>query len=347
MKQSLFDANINQFHDFDYSLRKFSEFLAQNRSSIYIDQNRREYLLNSIIMISKSPLSLFYHKIYDMTKLNMFGLLDLSKTSNFPEILLLKYMSIDTLFLKEYNQPIYNVIKTFPEFSDKIITNITTLLNKDRNKIIDITSFQKIVVRDLCSRSYGTYQNRWLSGKLLEYLTDFYSMAISNNLARVYNFSFQEQINIAIILAYYFVTKCIDNFDEKINFISNLKFLGSKNTIDSIVKSIVEFIKEKNYNELDNQQKLIETIKVLSPQRIVNLDLKIFNTLCRTFNSDQIVSLISIDYPGYWLYNIFTTTSIEKNNLYFIFKRINYLKKANQFMIELLNSPIFIESVSK
>ena len=256
-----------------------------------------------------------------------------------------KYMNADYVSIKHSYPSLANAISSLPEYHNRILYNLSDIIDKDQTKILNVTEFQKTVIRDLCSRSYSNFNDMWLTGDLLISLTDFYSMTISFNISKLYNFSYSEQLFLAIIFSYYFLTKCIKDKSEKIRFMNNLSYIGNKSTIVSVVNLIQDIIEEHKFNDIENQQQLLTVIQEISPKRIKSLDVKVFNTLYRNFNYNQIISLISVDYLGYWLYNVLTAISGDKSNLYFILKKINAFKNVVVFADKLLKSPIFYKTI--
>jgi len=346
MKKNLYDNDLLQMSNIENNLNKLVEFIIKNRQEIYIDTQKTSSI-TSFPMLSKNSINLIYHKYKFLSNLDLHSLIYIFDKETIPDILFWKHLNVDFSIVNDIYPKISNTISVFPEYNKKIIYNLTDILNKERTKILNVTQFQKDIVRDLCSRSYNAFENMWLTGKLLIDLANFYSMTISFNISRVYNFSYQEQTLLATIFSYYFLTKCISNKKEKISFMNNLDFLGNRSTIVSIVNSILDIIDENKYEDLDDQNKLIKIIYEISPHRIKSLTIKTFNSMCRTFNLNQIVSLLSIDNPGYWLYNILSSMSGDKTNLFFIFKKINYTKKAIVFCDDIYNSSEFFKSLEK
>lgn len=346
MKEQILNIEFTRNLNIESNLQKLVKFIIDNRTNIYIDTVQTK-AITSFPILSKSPISLIYQKYKNLHNLDIFSLIYSFEKENIPDILFWKYLNIDFGGLKDLYPKHHAMIASFPEYNSSIVFNLSDILNKERTKILNTTYFQKIIVRDLCSRAYSNFDDSWLNGELLSELTNFYSMIISFNISRIYNFSFQEQTLLSTIFSYYFLTKCINDKERKLQFLNTLNFLGNKNIIVSVVSLINDIIAENNFGDIDTQDKLIKTIHEIAPHRITNLNKTVFNTMCRNFNSDQIVSLMSIDYPGYWLYNILTSVSGDKTGLYFIFKKLNVMKKAIVFADNLLNSSEFFKSLRK
>lgn len=344
MKKNLYNIDIIKMLDIDKNLTELNRFLIKNRTDIYIDTDKKNKLLD-FSLLSRNFISTMYEKFKTVSNLDMFSFIQTFGHEEIPDILFWKYLNIDYYIIRDIFPNQYSVINSLPEYRSRILYNLHEILDKDLTKILNVTQFQKTVVRDLCSRSYNNFSDMWLTGDLLINLTDFYSMTTSFNISKLYNFSYPEQTLLSTIFSYYFLTKCIRDKDEKIKFMNNLSFLGNKVTIVSVVNIIQDIIEENGYIDIETQEQLLKVVHEISPKQIKSLDLKVFNTLYRNFGSDQIVSLISVDYPGYWLYNLLAAISGDKTNLYFILKKINKFKDVIVFSDNLLKSPMFFRSL--
>jgi hypothetical protein len=324
-------------------LKQLSRFIIENRDEITINHERKVELLNGISTLSKTPISDVFNNYKDKI-IDMFSLIDLSSTSNIPDLLFWKHFNTDVKIVKQLDKNIYNSLCTFREYQDKVIYNITDILSTDKTKIANNHSILKIISRDLCSRSYFNYSEMWLTGKLLRELCALYSMSISATISRIYNFDYQEQAFIATIFAYYFSLKCIKDNDDVKSFVISMTELGDRMVIRTTLSRIDENLEEDGI-ELNNQTNLIKVLKGLSPKRIDNMTVKVFNTIGRNFNLDQISSIISLEYPPYWLYNVLCAISGDKSNLAFTFKRLNTMKKAIEFGKSLVSDKAFRDSI--
>ena len=327
------------------TLQNLLQYLIHNRFTIVLNKDKMTMLINDIPTMSRNTISEFFDKLHE-TNYEYFSFISTLFKSDIPECLLYNHFNVDIYELKSFKDSSLNILDTVPEYKDKIIFNLNAVLNKEQTKILDVITFQKVMVRSLCSRSYYNFKNAWINGSFINMLCKFYSIPIASNLSRLYNLSMSEMYNLAIIYAYFFVNKCteIPSEDQR-KLLSNYHYLGSSSNINNVTNLIDESLQKKYSSPyFDSLNKLVYIINEIAPKRLSNLDLKHFYTISRSFNYNSLVSLISIEYPGYWLYNLYTVTSGERNNLYFLMTNTNLLKETIQFISDLNYNPVFFSS---
>lgn len=341
-KQNILDSVILSSVNIINEIPNLTKYLINNRNSIVIPNDKLFILFKNIPYMSHSPITDFYN-IIKQDDFEPFCFISTIDKSAVPDILLYKHFNIDFNFFNTIIPNKIQNIQYLPEFKNKIIINLLEYLDVKQTKILDVSGFYKILVRTLCSRSYDTFENVWINRDFIDFLTKTYSFIIGSNIARIFNFSIQEQSTLNIILAYYFINKCIISDNKtKINFISNLSYLGNKIKILDTLNTIDDILNKKPFTEISS---LIFILKELSPNSLNKLNLSSFMTLVRTFNYNNLISIISIDYPGYWLYNLFCSVSGDRNNIFFIAKKINLLKEIIIFINNLLYNSMFIKSL--
>lgn len=346
MKTNLYDTYIISQLSKD-SIKSLINYLINNRHSCIIDKDKFLYMVNNIPSMSRNPISDMFFRLKDFDY-SYFLFISTLLQSNIPECLLYSYFNIDIKELKSFFPEYYNVLSSISEFKDKIIINLTNYLNKEQTKILDVTGLQKNICRSLCSRSYFNFESTWISGSFLYSFIKLYSIPIASNISRLYNLATNEMYLLAIIFGYYYLQKCvISSHEDYKKILSGFDYLGYSSNILSTVSLIDETLEEKfKDTKLNTISKLIYVINELAPKRLTSLDERKFLTISRTYNYNSLVSLISIEYPGYWLYNIFSVTSGERNNLFFVYKNTNLLKESIAFVNNLLYSSDFWDSFS-
>ena len=341
-KQNILDSVILSSVNIINEIPNLTKYLINNRNSIVIPNDKLTILFKNIPYMSHSPITDFYN-IIKQDDFESFCFISTIDKSAVPDILLYKHFNIDFNFFNSIIPNKIQNIQYLSEFKNKIIINLLEYLDVKQTKILDVSGFYKILTRTLCARSYDTFEDIWINRDFIDFLTKTYSLIIGSNIARIFNFSIQEQSTLNIVLAYYFINKCIiSDHKIKINFISNLSYLGNKIKILDTLNTIDDILNKKPFTEISS---LIFVLKELSPNSLNKLNLSSFMTLVRTFNYNNLISIISIDYPGYWLYNLFCSVSGDRNNIFFIAKKINLLKEIIIFINNLLYNSIFIKSL--
>jgi len=332
-------AKQSNVRDYAKDVRKF---LIENVAYITLNHDIETGLLNLQDTLVKSVISELYQQAIREDKLGIFTLLNLNKVDKIPSWFLISWLDIDTLELRDIDKSSYDVLSSIPQYKDKILVDITSYISKRTGKISDIPNFHARLVRDMLSRSYHLANRMWLSPTILYSLTKFYSMIISNKIGRTYNLTYQEQHVVATILAVYFTNRCTD-IDEVINPVMyKMDFL--QKVVDT--KSIFKAIKDKRSKAAEfDLQSVVDTIIDLGPSRMNKFTLSTFYSMNANLSSNQLMSLIALDYPPYWCYLILDALSGAKSSIYHTIKSLNMRKEVNRLQVEIIKTKTFINSL--
>lgn len=338
-KINIYETDLMKAIDSKSYLKKMTSFLAHSRGTISISDKISSLIYNPSNILLNTIISDLFKLFLKENKIRLFSFIDLSSKKDIPEILLFNYINIDVLQLKHKFDSDYNVLKSFPEYNDRIIYNITDIISSNNTKI-DGGILQQTIIRDLLSRSYFNFDENWLTPSILYYLTKFYAIPMSSNLGRIYNLNYQDQMMIATIFAIFFLQHCqkkpgINPIIGRMDFLN--RFINIKDITDVI---------EKEYKNKDlTFEDVASIIKILLPQRLSSLNAKSIYTLGRNANLNQVTSLISTEYPPYWCYNVLLAISGIKSNLYHTLKKLNMLNDLTKFGVEIRKSNQLISSV--
>jgi len=338
-KISIYDTPIISSINPEKNLNDAISFLANSRGSISVSSKISKLIYDPSNILLNTIISDIFKKFLKENKLNLFFFADLSTKTSIPEILLYNYINIDVFQLKDKFKHAYDALKSFPEYHNRIIYNITDIISANNTKL-DSSILHQIVVRDLLSRSYYNFDRDWLTPSILYYLTKFYAISISSNFGRIYNLNYKDQMIIATIFSIYFLQQC--HSEKGINpLISRMDFLSKFINI----KDIVDLIKDEHGDKDLSFTDLISVIKIALPQRLSDINQKTIYSLGRNFNINQIMSLISLDYPPYWCYNVLLAISGIKSNLYHTLKKLNLMNDLVKFGTEIKSSKQFMDSI--
>lgn len=337
-----FDTIIKQITNIELLLKELAKFIIDNRTNITLDYNKELEILKKSSLVNSPVVHLAsMFRDFLLSNKNIIKLLDVTTFNKIPEVLTFTYLDVDVKQIQDINNSIYKSINVFPEFEDKILINISNILNKNKD-ITDILALQSKLVRNILVRSYYSTDNLWISSSFITLLTEIYSIIISYNLARIYNLSIQEQQLIGIIFGIFFTQKC-HNKSTFNPIITNCTKLGPYITINSVVEQAKEVLDGERELTLDD---VITIIVNIGPDRVKNLNRDILNRLCRNFHLNHIISLISIEYPPYWASSLLESLSgLNKTNMYHTLKKTNSIKLANELVKQL--TPMVFKNVFK
>lgn len=324
----------------DYA-KNARKFLIENADYITLNHDIETGLLHSRDTLVKSVVSELYQQAVSEEKLNIFTLLDLDKTNKIPSWFLISWLDLDILELRDIDSSSYDVLSSMPKYKDKILVDVTPYRNKKTGKITDTTSFHDRLIRDMLARSYYLSGKMWLSPTLIYLLTKFYALILSTKIGRTYNLTHPEQYVIATILSVFFTNRCTDTNDTINPVMHKMDFL--QRVVDT--KEIYNVIK-KDYNGKEfDLQAAVDTIVKLGPSRMNKFTLSTFRSMNSNMSSNQLMSLIALDYPPYWCYLIISALSGAKTSIYHTIRNLNLSKETSIFTKEILQTQTFIRSL--
>lgn len=341
MKTTLETTYIGQTSNIDEYARNARKFLIDNVHSITFSHDEEIKLLDTHDSMMHTPMSDLYKQASDEEKLSNIRLLILDKIDKVPSWFLISWLDIDTMTLRQSDKQSSDILNSISEYRDKILIDITSYYSNKKRVISDTSSFYGRIIRNLLCRSYHTSQRMWLSPNIIYLLAKFYAIILSTKIGKIYNLNYKEQMVAATALTVYFVNKCSDQTEVIDPMMGKMDFV--RKNIDT--KPIYEFIEERYTNESYDLEGVIQTILEFSPSRISNFTKSTFYSMNAHLTSNQMISLIALEYPPYWCYLILSALSGDKSNLFHSIRSLNLKSDAVSFQVDLLKSSSFIRSL--
>ena len=90
---------------------------------------------------------------------------------------------------------------------------------------------------------------------------------------------------------------------------------------------------------------VIDTIVEFSPARMGNFTLSTFYSMYANLTSNQVMSLLALEFPPYWCFLIVSAISGDKTSIYHTLKTLNLKRDAILFQNDLLKTNTFIKSL--
>lgn len=335
---SIFETDIFKSIDIKSYVKNMTEFIVTNRGTFSINDKIREGLKAEPML--KTIISDLYKIIANENKLNVFSFMDFTNKNSIPEGFLFTYWDLDVFQIKDFMKDQHRILSSFPEVNDKILYNITNVIGARQDRITDISKFQQTVVRDFLSRSYFETKDSWLSPNIIYYLTKFYSIVLSTNISKSYNLPYNEQMFIATVLAIFFLQKCHSKSSAN-PLLNRLDFLSRNINIKEVVNAVEKECGNKELSISD----VCTVIRKNGSSRLNSFSERSLFTLGRSTNPNQLISLISLEYPPYWFFSVLLAMSGMKTNLYHSFKNLNLKNDAIAFTREISSSRQIANSV--
>lgn len=341
MKIRLNDTTVGQSSNIDNYAKNARAFLVDNVDHITFNHDEQKQLFKTQDRMLRTVVSALYDQASEEGVMDIFTLLNLDHVRQIPSWFLISWLDLDVKELQTTDPQSYRILTTIPQYRDKILVDITPFYSSKRHTITDTSNYYSRVVRNLLTRSYHQFDRLWLSPQLIYLLTKFYAMVLSSKIARVYSLNFQEQHLVATILAVYFTNHCSDIPDTINPIMGKMEFL----TRAVETKPVFEYIKEKYDVKSFDLTAVVDTIVELGPSRINKFNLSTFRSMNASLTSNQLISLISLEYPPYWAYLIISALSGDKSNIYHTLKSLNLRRESTEFQSEIVKTKSFIRSL--
>lgn len=316
-------------------MKLFVEFVAKNRE-IRISGNALNNIWNAQ-SLTQTPIS----DLYDLIMISPFKddivLINIPSQTAFPEIFQYRHIVFDMLQLKPVAKGLYDVIHGLPEFSDKIIINVTDMINKKTLAMQNATLFKGYVVRAVLSRLYFLYgqERTWVPPQVSLYATQVFGTVFSSLLAEQMNLDAAEQSVANTILSYYYLG--LNTPDSKAITIQlqNRTDLGD----GLFIKRVVDSITETYGHEPITFSQACEVLNQSGVYKLSGSVQSYMFTLASRLYQDKLFAVAAIDYPPVWLWLILETFSTQKTGLAFIIKKRNSrLLKGKDTFLKAINS---------
>lgn len=299
------------------------KYLVENRDAV-LPYGVVAEMAQNIRVILKTPMAEFFDHILNVKGLNNFASLYLlESSSSIPELLAQVLITLD---LKQLDTN--GITRSFSELNNKILTNVSGFVKRDRAtgrlSVTSIDSFINQFDRGLLVASYDDSNEGWLNPYLGEFTVRTYSMILSSIIARYYNLSIPETMQVMGVLAL-FMAQMLDSDDGDPTFpalFGRCTFVGSRVELNALAKSCAH--ESAKGLTLESTCKLISE---LGPERLRNFDLRSLYTLACTLGPDTVTTTLALEYPPYWVYIMMLALSGNKIPVVY---QLNSMRLANE-----------------
>lgn len=293
-----------------------------------------------------TPISEVFSRAVDLGKDRLFSFINIPKAIvTIPEVITYTHLTYDFKQLEPVAKNLYDVIHHLPNYSDTILSNVTTILKSRTNELSDSQAFQANCVRDLLSRSYYTNTSSlWLTPSIIRYLCRCYNMSIGIAVAGLYGLTYQEQSIISTVFAYYFMHQVTSSSDAEAFIKSNKLGLPPVAEIDGILNRFKELVGDK-YTDLGLDD-VCDNLPKMGFQRMVAFNRKVLYTRTKNLGPDLYTSTMAIEYPPYWAYLVLLSQSGRKIGLYERIKNTSTLHSdVKEYCNDLLKTHSFLQAL--
>jgi hypothetical protein len=223
-----------------------------------------------------------------------------------PELLTMEDVVVDGKFVKA----------TLPKELQRPWVNLTPMVSFNKNdrvksvELADTPRAVSAVVRAFLCASYND-SKEWLTPKLSSFMIEFYTMAMTKIVNRLYNLDFEEAAFVNLLFAWYYATLLGPEGDKQADPIALRRARDiikgkSSQWIDEKMKIVNEIRGERDMSI----QLIVEVLNKVGPKRMSDLRHSLIYKA-----SGGIAMTIAMDYPPYLLHQILSAASGTKNIL--------------------------------
>lgn len=341
MKVNLKDTLVGRSSNIGTHATAARRFLVENVDDISFDRDTEVQLFRTRDVLVKTVISELYMQAGVEGKHDIFTLLSLDHTAKIPSWFLISWLDIDVLELDHTDKSSYHILSSIPKYKDKVLVDITPYYSRSKNSIINSGDFYSRIVRNLLTRSYSQSNSLWLSPTLIYLLAKIYSTVLSNKLGRIYNLSIQEQYVITTIFVVYFVNACSTETDLISPLLGKMDFVNKATNVRPIYDHLMESYDSTNFNIAA----VVGSIVELGPARMSGLTISTLMSMYSTLYSNQLISLLAVEYPPYFAYIVLAAMSGEKTNIHHTMKLLNLKRETVELQNEIMKTASFIRKL--
>ncbi len=302
-KVNILDTPFAGSYNLTLMAKEAARFIQTNATRMDLDQSGYTNLLAEVRPMTSSHMNTLFRTIVEKDKLGALFLFSMVKDRNIdiPELLTMDDIVVDGKYL---TIPVSANLK-------KAWVNLTPMLvasKKDRFGIVHVDDMPKLVssvVRAFLCTSYND-STEWLPPKISTFVIEFYTMAMSMVLDRLYNLDSEEAVLPKMLFAWYYselLGPAKDNADFPVLLGKNTKVfkgLMAGQELQDLVARVNE-IRDKRPMSLEI---IAEVLRLIGPRRMQDLTASNIRRLFSLSAQDNTAMMIAIDYPPYLLHQI-------------------------------------------
>lgn len=308
MKRKFFDIGFVKSTGIIGQTPRALKYLVENRDSI-LPYGVVAEMAQNIRVILKTPMAEFFDHILNVKGLNNFASLYLLESdSSIPELLA---QTLITLDLKQVDTN--GITCSFSELNNRLLANVSGFVKRDkatgRLSVTSIDNFINQYNRGLLAASYDDSNDGWLSPYLGEFTVRTYSMILSSVIARYYNLSIPETMQVMGIYAL-FMSQLLDSDNGDPVFpalFGRCTFVGSRIELNELAKSC-----EHESRKGLTLESTCGLVSELGPERLRNFNMRSLYSLACTLGPDTVTTTMALEYPPYWVYILLLALSGNK-----------------------------------
>lgn len=349
MNISLYDTEVMNNARVSDSLDRVVKYAVEHRDAV-IPTEKFISMMNSTQSILQTPMAELCSRIIKEGAIkNITPIYIPAKTMGLPETLTSPSIVVD---LKQARTA--HVLKSIPEFDEKIIMNISSYAKQDYNFGYVITNKAELEDRMTLCHLVAAYADldadKWLPSLSLNFLVKSYSIILSNEIGRRYQCSVNEISILSACIALYISQRLTmgNVFTSSYYNIHNtvsctpLELNNISVTAEEMFKS--ELKAETGF--VMNMSQLCRLIAALLGGRFEKINSRVVMECCGYLGTDSIISKTALEFPPYWAYLLFKAASSSKTAMTAFLKHHRLTNElVDRFIKPTLNYEPFLSTV--
>lgn len=337
MAKRLQDTQFASSINVDRQMDGVIKFLIENRNIVLSpDIVARATLVKPVI---PTIINTLFEHLVTKQGLNLFATVYPAKTTfSVPDLIAMPQITID---LASYSHA--HALDSFSELKEKILVNIGHLIRTKGTdmynyQISDINQFHNLYVRGALCRSFYKSEG-WLTPSLCLTIIKTYALTLSNIVQQQYSLNYNDQLTAAAMFALYMSQMLAHPREDMVKprLFNMCNFIGNQGELDNIAMKVSDVSKDGL-----NMVTTCELIARLCPGRVEGFHSGILFRRASNLGSDELSSMVAMDYPPYWVHQLLLSVSGSKVPLIFHLKGHKLVQEVQTFAHELNISPMFI-----
>jgi len=346
-KLNLLDTEFAKIYNMSRMAKDAGKYLVMRKSSMDLSQDRYLSIMANINPMVTSHMNTLFKNLISKDKLKSLYLFSVLRggVTDLPELLTIDDVTIDGKF----------VDLTLPDDLQRAWVNLTSVMSfnkQDRAGLLQVNDIPKAVsstVRAFLCMSYND-SKEWLSPRASVFLIEFYTMAMSLVMDRLFTLDYEESVLPNLLFAWHYA-ELLSNPDEK----SKVPALLTKSTrifkgnmsgaqIDELISKVLEI----KGDEMMSMGMVAKCIKALGTSRMSKIQKSDFYRYFAVASSDNAPMMLAMDYPPYLLHQILKVAGGGKHYIMSsVFKNRFQKRDIMQMLDQIVMDKALIEGVKR
>jgi hypothetical protein len=182
----------------------------------------------------------------------------------------------------------------------------------------------------------------WLNPAVNVEIANLYAMTIATKVARIYTLDVKEHMTVAAWLAMLMHFNCTNDKKPDVGYLTRHKHI-SLNVDTEFLKAVLD--EHFNSSNEFNISSVVKLIVQTGPSRMKDFSMRDLGSMVTSFSSNNMLTLVGIEYPAYWLSFILDVMSGSKNGLFYSIKGSGLKNDAVMLAKKLASSSLIFKTV--